>query len=130
MMLQHSLPAEAEAVAAAVVHARMSGKSVPSTGLPVLPDASSAMRVQALVRERSVQPLHGWKVAIGPENMPVAAPLLDVHTAAGDIPLFSGCAIEVELAVVLGRDIPRVNPGPTTAPIFSTRSSRCFWDSK
>jgi 2-keto-4-pentenoate hydratase len=106
MRLEHSLPAETEAIAAELVRARLSGRGVPNTGLPVPVNAKSAMQIQALVQEQSARPVGGWKVAIGPENRPIAAPLLDLYPAASEISLFPNCTIEVELAVRLGKDLP------------------------
>jgi 2-keto-4-pentenoate hydratase len=107
MILGHSVPAETDAVAAALAEARKSGKSVSNDALPLPTSIESAMQVQALVQMRSDRPVAGWKVAIGPEKKPIAAPLLDVYPASSEISLFPNCTIEVELAVRLGRDLPR-----------------------
>jgi 2-keto-4-pentenoate hydratase len=107
MTLEHSLPAETEAIAAELVRARASGKGVSNTALPVPVNARSAMQIQALVQQQSARPVGGWKVAIGPEKGPIAAPLLDVYPTSAEISLFPNCTIEVELAVRLGRDLPR-----------------------
>ncbi|MBR0713880.1 fumarylacetoacetate hydrolase family protein [Bradyrhizobium liaoningense] len=53
----------------------------------------------------------GWKVAIGPQQLPVAAPLLDLYPDSSDISLFRNCTIEVELAVRLRTDLPRREAG-------------------
>ena len=111
MTLEHSLPAETETIAAELVRARASGKGIPNTALPVPVNARSAMQIQALVQEQSARPVGGWKVAIGPEKKPIAAPLLDVYPASAEIGLFPNCMIEVELAVRLGRDLPRRETG-------------------
>jgi 2-keto-4-pentenoate hydratase len=111
MTLEHSLPAETETIAAELVRARASGKGIPNTALPVPVNARSAMQIQALVQEQSARPVGGWKVAIGPERRPIAAPLLDVYPASAEIGLFPNCMIEVELAVRLGRDLPRRETG-------------------
>ena len=78
MTLEHSLPAETEAIAAELFRARASGKGVSNTALPVPVNARSAMQIQALVQQQSARPVGGWKVAIGPEKGPIAAPLLHV----------------------------------------------------
>jgi 2-keto-4-pentenoate hydratase len=111
MTLEHLLPAETEAIAAELVRARTSGKGVPNIALPVPVNATSAMQIQALVQEQLARPVGGWKVAIGPEKRPIAAPLLDVYCASTEISLFPNCTIELELAVRLGRDIPRRETG-------------------
>ena len=111
MSLERSLPAENEAIAAELVRARLAGRGVPNTGLPAPVNAMSAMQIQALVQKQSARPVGGWKVAIGPENRPIAAPLLDVYSASSEISLFPNCSIEVELAVRLGKDLPRRETG-------------------
>lgn len=65
------------------------------------------MNVQGQVRERLKRPVAGWKVAIAAEKRAIAAPLLDLHPAGCEIGLFSGCKIEIELAVRLASDLPR-----------------------
>lgn len=107
MALDPLPPNEIEAIATELVRARASGRGVPNTALPVPVDARSAMQVQALVQEQTIRPIGGWKVAIGPEKRPVAAPLLDIYSTAEEVSLFPDCKIEVELAVRLGRDLPR-----------------------
>jgi len=69
------------------------------------------MQVQALVQERLARPVVGWKVAIGPHQVPVAAPLLYVYPHLSEISLSRNCAVEVELAVHLGKDLPRRESG-------------------
>lgn len=69
------------------------------------------MQVQASVQGRLARPVGGWKVAIGPQQLPVAAPLLYLYPEAGEISLFPDCTIEVELAVKLRRDLPRRETG-------------------
>jgi 2-keto-4-pentenoate hydratase len=107
MTREHSFPAESEEIATALVRARVSGKDVLNSALPVPANARCAMQIQALVQERSARPVGGWKVAIGPEKRAVAAPLLDVYFDSAEIGLFPNCTIEVELAVRLGRDLPK-----------------------
>jgi 2-keto-4-pentenoate hydratase len=94
-------------IASQLVSARLSAKGVSSTSLPVPDNMASAMQVQALVLGQLARCVAGWKVAIGPDNVPVAAPLLDVYPGASEINLFESCTIEVELAVVLGKQLPR-----------------------
>jgi 2-keto-4-pentenoate hydratase len=98
-------------IAAQLVRARLSGQDVSNTVVPVPPNLASAMQVQALVQVQVAQPVVGWKVATGPDNVPIAAPLLDVYRAASDISLFQKCTIEVELAVVLGKELPKREAG-------------------
>ena len=111
MRLEHSHSAETEAIAAELVRARLSGRGVPNTGVPAPANAMCAMQIQALVQEQSARPVGGWKVAIGPENRPIAAPLLDVYSDSSEISLFPNCSVEVELAVRLGKDLPRRETG-------------------
>jgi 2-keto-4-pentenoate hydratase len=111
MTLECSLFADTEAIAAELIRARVSGKGVLNTALPVPVSARSAMQIQALVREQPARPVGGWKVAVGPEIGPVAAPLLDVRPDYAQIGLFPNCTIEVELGVRLGRDLPRRETG-------------------
>src|SRR4051794_10178940 len=111
MALEHSPRAETEAIAAELVRARLSGTGVPNAALPVPVNTRSAMQVQALVQEQLARPVRGWKLATGPEKLPIAAPLLDVYPAAYEISLFHNCAIEVELAVRLGKDLPSREAG-------------------
>lgn len=69
------------------------------------------MQVQALVQRRLAKPVGGWKVAIGPQQLPVAAPLLDLLPDSSEIRLFRNCTIEVELAVLLRKDLPKRETG-------------------
>lgn len=106
MTPEPTLADDTKALAAALVHAHATGIRAACAGLPVPADASRAMAVQALVQGRLGVAVGGWKVALGPETLPIAAPLLDLHPASSEIDLFPGCVIEVELAVRLGRDLP------------------------
>jgi 2-keto-4-pentenoate hydratase len=111
MTLEHSLAAESKAIADELVRARASGIGVPNNALPLPVNTRSAMEVQALVQKQLARPVGGWKVAAGPDKMPIAAPLLDVYPVSSGITLFPNCKIEVELAVRLGRDLPRREKG-------------------
>jgi 2-keto-4-pentenoate hydratase len=106
-----SVLSENGSIASQLVSARLSAKGVSSASLPVPGNMASAMQVQALVLGQLARCVDGWKVAIGPENVPVAAPLVDVYPAAWEISLFQKCTIEVELAVVLGKGLPRQEAG-------------------
>jgi 2-keto-4-pentenoate hydratase len=111
MALEHSPPSERQSIADELVRAHLSGRGIVSSSLPVPLSPASAMQVQALVRERLAKPVAGWKVAIGPQQLPVAAPLLDLYPDSSEIRLFHNCAIEVELAVYLRKDLPRRETG-------------------
>jgi 2-keto-4-pentenoate hydratase len=111
MTQEHLFPAESEEIAAALVRARASGKGVLNSALLVPANARSAMQIQALVQERLARPVGGWKVAMGPDKRAVGAPLLDVYSDSAEIGLFPNCTIEVELAVRLGRDLPKRETG-------------------
>lgn len=106
-MFEHILSRETEEIAAAIVRVHESGECILGTAVPVPASVEDAMDVQGLVHERLKRPVAGWKVAIGPERRAIAAPLLDLHPAGCEIDLFSGCKIEIELAVLLARDLPR-----------------------
>jgi len=94
-----------------LVRAHLTGKRVAFSCLPVPHSLASAMQVQASVQGQLARLVGGWKVAIGPRQLPVAAPLLYLYPAAGGVPLFPDCSIEVELAVQLRKDIPRRDVG-------------------
>jgi len=111
MTLNNSRSDNTEALAVALVRANAAGIGVASAGLPVPEHADQAMEVQALVQRRLDRTVRGWKVALGPEKQPIAAPLQDMHTAYSEITLFPNCTIEVELAVRLGRDLPTRETG-------------------
>ena len=111
MTLEHSVPTGTEAIVAELVRAHASGKGIQSTAVPVPADTRRAMQVQALVQEQMARPVGGWKVAIGPEKEPIAAPLVDVYPASSEISLFPNCTMEVEFAVRLRRDLPRRGTG-------------------
>lgn len=111
MALEHSRPSEKQSIADQLVRAHLTGKRVASSSLPVPHSLASAMQVQASVQERLSRPVGGWKVAIGPQQLPVAAPLLDLYPDSSEIPLFRNCTIEVELAVHLRKDLPRRETG-------------------
>ena len=115
MALEHSHHNE-EAIAAELVRAHLSGQGVADSALAVPANAMCAMRVQAIVQERLALPVKGWKVAIGPEKTPIAAPLLNIYPDASEIRLFQGCTIEVELGVRLRKDLPRRAAGAYLRP--------------
>jgi 2-keto-4-pentenoate hydratase len=110
MKLVHSLHVDEE-IAGELVRARLSGQGIPGTPQVVPTNTISAMRVQALVQKQLALPVLGWKVAIGPEKMPVAAPLLEMDQDESEMRLFYGCAIEVELAVRLSKGLPKRKVG-------------------
>ncbi len=111
MALEHSRPSESQSFADELVRAHLTGKRVASPSMPVPHSPVSAMQVQASVQERLARPVGGWKVAIGPQQLPVAAPLLYLYPDAAEISLFPDCTIEVELAVHLRQDLPRRETG-------------------
>jgi 2-keto-4-pentenoate hydratase len=71
-------------------------------------DAASAMAVQAEVAHALREGLAGWKVGIGGDGAPFAAPLLGsaIHASPARLPLGSHLLIEMEIAVRLRRDLP------------------------
>lgn len=96
-----------ELMAGRLLDARTSGAGIPTSAIPVPKDTGSAMQIQALVQEGSRQPVMGWKVAIGPERMPIAAPLVSILRSPAKMQLFPNCLIEAEVAFVLGHDLPK-----------------------
>src|SRR4051794_40529942 len=104
MAFEHSPPSERQSIADELVRAHLTG-GVISSSLPAPLSPASAMQVQALVQERLARPVGGWKVAIGPQQLPVAAPLLNLYPDSSEISLFDNCTIEVELAVHLRKDL-------------------------
>lgn len=111
MALENSPHSESEAVAKELVRAHLTGKGVACASLPVLPGPASAMQVQAMVQKQLTKPVDGWKVAIGPQQLPVAAPLLELYPDSSEMSLFRDCMIEVELAVRLSKDLPTRESG-------------------
>lgn len=107
MALQNSPSTERDVLAEELIRAHLTGAGLDAPSLPVPPNPAIAMEIQASVRERLARPVAGWKVAIGPEQLPVAAPLLAVYPDASTIPLSSKFTVEVELAVILRSDLPR-----------------------
>jgi len=74
----------------------------------VPPDAAAAMAVQAEVVRALDAPISGWKVGIGGDGVPFAAPLLASGLLASPaaMPVGSHVLIEMEVAVRLCRDLP------------------------
>ena len=90
--------------------------------------AAEAYLVQAAVVQRLGAGVAGWKVGIGPDNVPMAAPVLEsdlicdagAFTLSGDL---SSVKAEAELALRLGQDLPRRPGAPyTTADILEAVS--------
>lgn len=73
-----------------------------------LPDAASAMAVQAEVTHALGERVAGWKVGIGGDGVPFAAPLYAsvLHAAPATLRLGPYVLIEMEIAVRLARDLP------------------------
>jgi 2-keto-4-pentenoate hydratase len=111
MTMEQSAPSDEQSIADELVRAHLTGSRVVPSSLPVPLSPASAMQIQALVQARLGQPVKGWKVAIGPQRLPIAAPLLEIYPASSEIRLCRDCAIEVELAVHLSKDIPRRETG-------------------
>lgn len=111
MAPEHSRPSEKPSIADQLVRAHLTGRRVASPSMPVPHSLASAMQVQASVQDRLARPVGGWKVAIGPQQVPVAAPLLYLYPDSAEISLFPDCMIELELAVHLRKDLPRRENG-------------------
>ena len=103
-----------EIIAENLLRAHRAGQSIQTAPLAVPADASAAMHIQALVQAQLARSVGGWKVAIGPEKVPVSAPLLDILPDACEISLVPDCMIEVELAVRLRKDLPKRASAPYT----------------
>ncbi|HEY5797999.1 MAG TPA: fumarylacetoacetate hydrolase family protein [Bosea sp. (in: a-proteobacteria)] len=111
MVFENSPHSETDLLADALVRAHLTGTGLDAPSLPVPPSPAGAMQVQALVQQRLARPIGGWKVAIGPQQLPVAAPLLAVYPDDAAIGLSSKFTVEVELAVFLRNDFPRRKAG-------------------
>ena len=74
----------------------------------VPPDHAAAMAVQAEVTGALGEALAGWKVGVGGDGIPFAAPLYASGLAASParLPLGGYVVIEMEIAVRLRRDLP------------------------
>jgi 2-keto-4-pentenoate hydratase len=111
MAPEHFHASERQSMADALVGAHLAGRGTLSSSLAAPVNHASAMQIQAWVQQRLARPVGGWKVAIGPQQLPVAAPLLDIYPDSTDIALHDNCFVEVELAVRLRKDIPRRETG-------------------
>jgi 2-keto-4-pentenoate hydratase len=107
MSHNESSAANINLIAKRLLDARASGIGVQATDMLTPTDIASAMHVQALVQEGAKQAVTGWKVAIGPEQIPVSAPLVQILRSPAEINLFPNCLIEVEVSVILNRDLPK-----------------------
>jgi 2-keto-4-pentenoate hydratase len=94
----------------ALIEARRAGELLQLSPELVPADVASAILVQTEVMETIGASIAGWKVGYTPDGIPVAAPLYaaDVHRPGAT--LRHGPArksgIEVEIALVLGEDLP------------------------
>ena len=112
------MPNRAAALAEALLAARRAGK--PAAGLPEPADVSEAMAAQALVAKALNDPAGGWKVAVHGDFGPVSAPLHGglMQQSPARWSLGDGLALELEVAVRLGRDL-----GPGDADLGRLRSA-------
>lgn len=97
---------EATYLADLLIEAHRAGSTFHAPPTPASVDA--AMAIQGRVAAALGRSIGGWKVAINPEFGPVAAPLMDhlIRENPTSWPFTPGIAIEVEVAVQLGRDLP------------------------
>jgi 2-keto-4-pentenoate hydratase len=100
-------PFDTAALARALVSARDGGYRLSSAHLQRPPNLPCAMTVQARAHEARASSVAGWKVAIGPGNRPIAAPLHPlIRDTRQPLSWRPGIAIEVEFAVELGAELP------------------------
>jgi 2-keto-4-pentenoate hydratase len=98
----------------ALIKARRAGELIDVRAELMPADVVTAMQVQKEVSEAIGVAISGWKVGYTPDGISVAAPLFanDVHRSGAT--LRHGPArksgVEVEIALVLGQDLPR-RPG-------------------
>ena len=125
-----STPA-AEGIAAELVAARSQGRSL--TGFPgVVPESmAEAYRIQELAMSRWADSLVGWKIGyIPPDRRAAGDPdrlvgpiwrqqfhLSEEHESAVEVGIFASgfAAVEAELVIRLGQDLPALDPGGWTA---------------
>ena len=88
--------------------ARNTGELLATEELPIPPDVEAAFDVQAEVSALMQTPVLGWKVAIGPSAVPIAAPVgpvVDQPKDRAQFPWQPRTGIEVELACRLSGDV-------------------------
>jgi 2-keto-4-pentenoate hydratase len=107
MSHNESSAANIDLMAERLLDARASGIGIHATDILTPTDIASAMHIQALVQEGSKQAVTGWKVAIGPKQIPVSAPLVQILRSPAEINLFPNCLIEVEVAFILNSNLPK-----------------------
>jgi 2-keto-4-pentenoate hydratase len=94
-------------LAEALLAARMRGQALDSSALPPATPAE-AFGVQGEISRRLGASTPGWKVAIGPENLPLAAPMFGPMLDPGIsyAPTMSDkVGVEIELAIQLATDL-------------------------
>jgi 2-keto-4-pentenoate hydratase len=104
-------------LAKALVTARATGQRLATADLAIPPDLAAAFDVQTAVATLRGASVGGWKVGIGPDAAPLAAPLdppRDVASRPVTIPWRDKIGIEVELAVRLATDIRARTQQPWT----------------
>jgi 2-keto-4-pentenoate hydratase len=97
-------PVAMEEIAQQLLQARKLDKGIHTSDIIEPSDFKSAMQIQSLVQYG--MPIDGWKVAIGPEKKPIAAPLVEILKSTADMRLFPNCFIEVEVAISLNKNLP------------------------
>jgi 2-keto-4-pentenoate hydratase len=100
-------------LATRLVAARRGAPSGPLDDALVPKDAAAAMAVQAEVAQALRETVAGWKVGVGGDGVPFAAPLYRsaLVAAPATLALSDYVLIEMEIAVRLARDLP---PGAYT----------------
>ena len=97
-------------LADALIEARRAGRLARLTPDLVPVDIAAAMRTQKVVAEAIGGSIGGWKVGYTPDAIPVAAPIYAHLMHRSGATLGQGpsrrSGIEVEIALLLGRDLP------------------------
>lgn len=97
-----------EAVAESLYDLRLTGRSQRTEQFALPNDFAEAMLVQDALASREGASDRVWKVAMSPDQQPVAArlhPYVETSRQA-ELPYLQGMKFEVEIALRLGRDLP------------------------
>jgi 2-keto-4-pentenoate hydratase len=94
-----------------LIAARRAGTRVSAQDLTAPADLEAAMAAQARIFRAITSDVKGWKLGLRPEQLAVSGPMFPILESSNDkvpaMPWRPGMAIEVEVAVRLGEDLPR-----------------------